>query len=184
MLIYAAATVGASDTSTADAMRRIAHRHASLGVQREHYQTVGRHIVGAIEHALTGAYPGVTAAAAWGELYSLYATQLMAVAGQLYDKAAVDHARPLRQFVVARRIRESQDVVSLLLEPADLRALPASEPGQYVSVFVLPDGERRVSLHTVFWTRSGSRLEITVRRGSSTRGTESAGAAGGRNFPA
>ena len=45
---------------------------------------------------------------------------------------------------VIRRIEETADVISLILEPADGGSLPVIAPGQYVSVFVdLPDHSRQ-----------------------------------------
>ena len=67
---------------------------------------------------------------------------------------------------VVRRIEETRDVISLILEPADDGALPEISPGQYVSVFVdLPNGQRQPRQYTVSSTGLGNRLQITVRRG-------------------
>jgi len=62
----------------------------------------------------------------------------------LYARAGIDPAHPLRPYRVVRRIEETHDVVSLVLEPADGGSLPQVRPGQYVSVFVdLPGGDRQ-----------------------------------------
>ena len=68
------------------------------------------------------------------EVYWLFATQLMAEEARLYLKAGVDPAQPLRRYRVVRRIEETTDMVSLVLEPADGGELPTINPGQYVSV--------------------------------------------------
>ncbi len=66
---------------------------------------------------------------------------------------------------MVRRIEETADVISLVLEPADGGELPQIRPGQYVSVFVdLPDGDRQPRQYTVSSTAFGTRLQITVRR--------------------
>jgi nitric oxide dioxygenase len=66
---------------------------------------------------------------------------------------------------VVRRIEETSDVISLVLEPANDGSLPAIAPGQYVSVFVdLPDGSRQPRQYTVSSTGLGNRMQITVRR--------------------
>jgi nitric oxide dioxygenase len=71
----------------------------------------------------------------------------------------------VRPYRVVRRIEETADVVSLVLEPADGGGLPEIAPGQYVSVFVdLPDGRRQPRQYTVSSTAVGNRLQITVRR--------------------
>ena len=81
-------------------------------------------------------------AAAWSEVYWLFALQLVAEEARLYQQANVDPAQPTRPYRVVRRIEETADVISLVLEPADGGPPPAIAPGQYVSVFVdLPDGD-------------------------------------------
>lgn len=152
-------------------MRRIAHKHISLGVLPEQYTVVGRHLLAAVGEVLGDAVtPEV--AQAWDEVYWLFATQLVAEEARLYQQAGVDPAHPLRPYRVVRRIEEAHDVVSLVLEPADGEGLPAIRPGQYVSVFVdLPDGGRQPRQYTVSSTAVGTRLQITVSR---VRGSDGA----------
>jgi nitric oxide dioxygenase len=98
-------------------------------------------------------------------VYWLFATQLVAEEARLYQQAGVDPARPLRPYRVVRKIEETKDVISLILEPTDEAGLPDISPGQYVSVFVdLPDGQRQPRQYTVSSTGLGNRLQITVRR--------------------
>jgi nitric oxide dioxygenase len=83
-------------------------------------------------------------AAAWSEVYWLFALQLVAEEARLYEQANVDPDQPTCQYHVVRRIEEADDVIFLVLEPVDGGPLPAIAPGQYVSVFVdLPDGARQ-----------------------------------------
>jgi nitric oxide dioxygenase len=145
-------------------MRRIAHKHLSLGIRPEQYIIVGRHLLGAVGEVL-GAAVTPAVYAAWDEVYWLFATQLIAEEARLYQQAGVDPSRPVRPYRIVRRIEETDDVISLVLEPADGGTLPTIAPGQYVSVFVdLPDGSRQPRQYTVSSTASGTRLQITVRR--------------------
>jgi nitric oxide dioxygenase len=136
----------------------------SLGVRPEQYTVVGHHLLAAVGEVLGEAVtPQV--AAAWDEVYWLFATQLVAAEARLYQQAGIDPRHPLRPYRVVRRIQETSDVVSLALEPTDGGGLPRISPGQYVSVFVdLPDGRRQPRQYTVSSTASGTRLQITVRR--------------------
>jgi nitric oxide dioxygenase len=145
-------------------LERIAYKHISLGIRPEQYTIVGYHLLGAVGEVLGDAVtPAV--ADAWNEVYWLFATQLVAEEARLYQQAGVDPARPLRPYRVVRRIEETQDVISLILEPADEAGLPEISPGQYVSVFVdLPNGQRQPRQYTVSSTGLGNRLQITVRR--------------------
>jgi nitric oxide dioxygenase len=170
VVAYAVQLVDPAAPSFAHVLNRIAHKHVSLGIRPEQYTIVGRHLLAAVGEVLGDAVtPEV--ASAWDEVYWLFATQLIAAEARLYQAAAVDPARPLRPYRVARRIEETADVVSLVLEPADDGPLPPIVPGQYVSVFVdLPDGRRQPRQYTVSSARSGTRLQITVRRVRGTNG--------------
>ena len=145
-------------------MTRIAYKHVSLGIRPEQYTIVGHHLLGAVGDVLGDAVtPEV--ADAWGEVYWLFAAQLIAEEARLYQQAGVDPAHAVRPYRLIRRIEETADVISLVLEPADGGDLPEVRPGQYVSVFIdLPGGDRQPRQYTVSSTAFGTRLQITVRR--------------------
>jgi nitric oxide dioxygenase len=145
-------------------MRRIAYKHMSLGVRAEQYIVVGHYLLEAVAQVLTEAVtPDV--AAAWEEVYWLFAVHLIGEEARLYQHAAVDPAQPTRPYRIVKTIEETSDIISLVLEPADGLPLPEIAPGQYVSVFVnLPDGDRQPRQYTVSSTAVGTRLQITVRR--------------------
>ena len=164
VVAYAVQLIDPDAPSFHHVMQRIAHKHVSLGIRPEQYTIVGHHLLGAVGEVLGDAVtPEI--ADAWAEVYWLFATQLIAQEARLYQRAGVDPKRPVRPYRVVRRIEETDDVVSLVLEPADGGELPEIGPGQYVSVFVdLPDGDRQPRQYTVSSTAVGTRLQITVRR--------------------
>lgn len=164
VVAYATQLINPAAPSFAHVMRRIAYKHMSLGIRPEQYTIVGRNLLGAVGEVLGDAVtPEV--AAAWDEVYWLFAAQLIAEEARMYLRAAVDPAAPLRPYRVVRRIEETADVVSFVLEPADGQPLPEIIAGQYVSAFVdLPDGRRQPRQYTVSSTSVGNRLQITVRR--------------------
>jgi nitric oxide dioxygenase len=145
-------------------MRRIAYKHVSLGIRPEQYTIVGEHLLASVGEVLGDAVT-LEIAAAWSEVYWLFALQLVAEEARMCQQAAVDPAQPTRPYRVVRRLEETADVISLVLEPADGGPLPAIAPGQYVSVFVdLPDGDRQPRQYTVSSTAVRTRMQITVRR--------------------
>jgi nitric oxide dioxygenase len=164
VVAYAVHLVDPDAPSFQHVMRRIAYKHVSLGIRPEQYTIVGHHLLAAVGEVLGDAVtPEV--AAAWDEVYWLFAVQLVAEEARMYQEAGVDPARPLRPYRVVRRIEETDDVLSLVLEPSDGGELPEISPGQYVSVFVdLPDGSRQPRQYTVSSTAVGTRLQITVQR--------------------
>lgn len=164
VVAYAVSLVDPSAPSFDHVLRRISYKHVSLGIRPEQYTIVGHHLLTAVGEVLGDA---VTAevASAWDEVYWLFAAQCIALEARLYAEASVDPSDPRRRYRVIRRIEETADVVSLLLEPADGGPLPAIAPGQYVSVFVdLPNGQRQPQQYTVSSTALGHRLQITVSR--------------------
>ena len=146
---YAVQLIDPAAPSFHHVMQRIAYKHISLGIRPEQYTVVGHHLLSAVAEVLGDAVtPEI--ADAWNEVYWLFATQLIAEEARLYQQAGVDPARPLRPYRVIRRIEETQDVISLIMEPADGGVLPEISPGQYVSVFVdLPNGQRQPRQYTV-----------------------------------
>jgi nitric oxide dioxygenase len=164
VVAYAVQLIDPEAPSFDHVMHRIAYKHVSLGIRPEQYTIVGEHLLASVGEVLGEAVtPEV--AAAWSEVYWLFALQLVAEEARLYQHANVDPAQPTRPYRVVRRIEEAADVISLVLEPADRGPLPAIAPGQYVSVFVdLPDGERQPRQYTVSSTAVRTRLQITVSR--------------------
>ena len=145
-------------------LRRIAYKHCSLGIRPEQYTIVGRHLMAAVGEVLGDAVtPAV--AAAWDEVYWLFAAQLIAAEARIYAQTGVDPTQVMRPYRLVRTIEETADVASFVLEPADGEPVPPTAPGQYVSVFVnLPNGRRQGRQYTVSSTALGTRLQITVRR--------------------
>jgi nitric oxide dioxygenase len=164
VVAYAVQLIDPAAPSFDHVMRRIAYKHVSLGIRPEQYTIVGEHLLASVGEVLGDAVtPEI--AAAWSEVYWLFALQLVAEEARMYQQANVDPSQPTRPYRVVRRIDETADVISLVLEPVDGRPLPAIAPGQYVSVFVdLPDGDRQPRQYTVSSTAVRTRLQITVRR--------------------
>ncbi|MFC3895413.1 globin domain-containing protein [Lentzea rhizosphaerae] len=143
---------------------RIAHKHVSLGVRPDQYPIVGKHLIGAVATVLGDAVtPEV--AAAWDEVYWLFAVSLIAAEARLYQQAGVTADTLWRPWRVAKRDEEAVDTVSFTLVPDDGGPVPVFEPGQYVSVAVdLPDGHRQPRQYSLSQAPGRGELRITVRR--------------------
>ncbi|MEV8098430.1 globin domain-containing protein [Kitasatospora sp. NPDC085879] len=151
-----------------DAMlARIAHKHASLGVAPEQYPVVHEHLFAAIVEVLGEAVtPEV--AAAWDEVYWLMANALIALEKGLYAGAGTGPAALWRPYTVVARLLETDDVATFLVRPADGGPLPATAPGQYVSVQVeLPDGAHQIRQYSLSGQPDGA-LQFSVKRVAGT----------------
>ena len=151
-------------------MQRIAHKHVALGIQPSQYLIVGHYLIGAVAKVLgDAATPEI--AAAWDEVYWLFATALIAEEARLYAEAGTDPDVPYRPYRVVERFEESDEVSSLLLSPVSGQ-VPSHHTGQYVSLAVdLPDGFRQPRQYTISSGPRGDSLRVTIKRVRGINGT-------------
>ncbi|RDA88515.1 hypothetical protein CP532_6672 [Ophiocordyceps camponoti-leonardi (nom. inval.)] len=155
------------------AIDRIAHKHASLFVRPEQYPVVGKFLVEAFAEVLGSALTE-DVAEAWIAAYGQLADVLIKREKKLYDEAGAWN--DWRSFVLADKVREADDVVSLYLKPKDGRPLPRFLPGQFVSVRIpIPElGSLFQSRQFSLSTHSGDHPEvyrISVKRETVESGT-------------
>ncbi|MEN9893278.1 MAG: hypothetical protein RLY78_3573 [Pseudomonadota bacterium] len=148
-------------------LERIAARHVSLGIRREHYAIVGRHLLASIGEVLgEAATPALVDA--WAQAYGQLADILIGLEQRQYDATA---AQPggwsgWRSLRVRARHEESAEIASFELVPADGGPVPAFQPGQYVSVRVLlPQlGYRQPRQYSLSNAPGLDHLRISVKR--------------------
>lgn len=147
----------------APVVTRIVHKHVSLGIKAEHYPIVGHHLLGAIKQVLgDAATPELLAA--WAEAYGLLADALIDAERKLYESVGIEPGDLFDMRVVAIT-EESAQVKSFLLQPADGGAVPAFQPGQYVSVRVLlPSGLQQLRQYSLSDAPGKNTLRISVKR--------------------
>ncbi|AZI41815.1 NO-inducible flavohemoprotein [Deinococcus psychrotolerans] len=116
-------------------LSRITNKHVSLDVLPEQYPVVGHYLLEAIATVLgDAATPAILDA--WAAAYGQLADLMMGAEQQIYDAdaAQVGGWRGFKVFRVIQKAVESQNVTSLILEPADGQPLPPYRAGQYLSV--------------------------------------------------
>lgn len=147
----------------APVIRRVAHKHASLGIGPAQYVVVARHLLGAIQ-AVLGAAATPALLAAWDEAYWLLAGELIAAESRLYERAGVTPGE-LRSLTVRSVERETDDIVSLYLHSPDGGSPGPFRPGQYVSVQVeLSDGLRQLRQYSLSDAPSRPYWRLTIKR--------------------
>ncbi|RDW67267.1 flavohemoprotein [Aspergillus mulundensis] len=115
------------------AVERICHKHASLAIQPEGYNIVGKFLLEAMGQVLGDALTPPLLDA-WAAAYWQLANLMIAKEDALYKSA--DGWTDFRDFRVARKVPESDLITSFYLEPVDAKPLPSFLPGQYVSIQV------------------------------------------------
>ncbi|GAA4851454.1 FAD-binding oxidoreductase [Saccharopolyspora rosea] len=159
---FASALLEHPDTPPETMLSRIAHKHASLGITCDQYSIVQAHLFAAIGEVLGSAVTDEVAAA-WSEVYWRMADALMAKEARLHAEAGIADGDVWRDYRVVGRLPDG-DVVTFQVRPVDGSPIPASRPGQYVSVQVpLPDGARQIRQYSLSGG-PGDALRFTVKK--------------------
>ena len=112
-------------------VERIANKHASVHVEPAHYDVVGKYLTAAIIEV-------VGADVFKGELYDAWIAAYWNLAYVFIDREHALYKEAgwvgWRDFVVEKKVQESDEVTSFYLRPKDGKALPPYRPGQYISV--------------------------------------------------
>ena len=113
----------------------IGHKHTSLDIRPEHYQIVGNHLISSIKEVL-GDAASDELLEAWTLAYNQLAAIMSGHEAKIYtDK--VNHPggwTGWRPFIVKERVKESEEITSFYLYPADGGRIASHQPGQYISV--------------------------------------------------
>ena len=162
--VYAYAKHDGDPDALAPLLRRIAHKHVSLGIAPETYAVVGEHLLAAMGEVLPATLNAETAEA-WRGVYWRFADELIAREAALYHDAGTTPRRFLREYQIIERVTESDVVASLRLRPTDGEPPPSFRPGQYVSIQVqLPEGGlRQLRQYSLSDAADGNTLRITVK---------------------
>ena len=161
---FATALVETPARTPESLLRRIAHKHASLGIRPDQYQVVHDNLMWAIVDVLGDAVtPEV--AAAWDEVYWLMANALINQERGLYSARGVRPETVWRPWQIERKIQETRDVVTFVVRRVDDRLVKTSLPGQYVTVRVpVPDGILQPRQYSLTRADDGERRQFSVKR--------------------
>ena len=164
---FASALVETPPRTPESLLRRIAHKHASLGIRPDQYQVVHDNLMWAIVDVLGDAVtPQV--AAAWEEVYWLMADALINQERGLYSARGVRPETVWRPWQVQQKIRETPDVVTFVVRRVDDRLVKTSLPGQYVTVRMpVPDGILQPRQYSLTRADDGEHRQFSVKRVSS-----------------
>lgn len=144
-------------------VQRIAHKHASLGIKKQHYSIVGATLLGAIQEILSidEKHPTIIA---WGEAYGILADVFINVEQEIYNenKQQTGGWEGFRDFYIDRIEQEASGVKSFYFKPVDLETVPAFKGGQYVGVRVRPDGSEHYQIRQYSLSSFGE-FKISVK---------------------
>ena len=151
------------------AVSRIGHKHASLGVTPEQYPIVGENLLASIQEVLGDAV-SKPVLEAWKAAYQQLADIFIAFERDLYQKAEQTPGgwTGWRKFRVARKVHESDEIISFHLEPLDGAELPTFKSGQYISVrvFVPELGVYQPRQYSLSDIPDGKHFRISIKKES------------------
>jgi nitric oxide dioxygenase len=148
------------------AVELICHKHASLHIQPEHYNTVGEHLLQTMRTVLgPAATPEIMDA--WEAAYWQLANIMIGKERDMYQEA--EGWTNWKDFKIVRKEKEAKDITSFYFEPVDSEMkLPIFKPGQYISVNVFVDeldgGVWQARQYSLSDAPEKSYLRISVKR--------------------
>jgi nitric oxide dioxygenase len=145
---------------------QIVNKHVALNILPEHYPLVGKCLLRAIREVLGAEIATDAVIEAWAAAYQQLADLLSGLEEQMYAQreAAPGGWRGTRLFRVARKVRESDEITSFYLRPADRGPVLAFEPGQYIGVRLVIDGEEVRRNYSLSAAANGHGYRISVKR--------------------
>lgn len=145
---------------------QIINKHVSLQILPEHYPVVGTCLLRAIREVLGAEVASDAVIDAWAAAYQQLAEILITAEESLYARNAEAPGgwRGARAFRVSSKVAESSEITSFYLEPADGGALLAHQPGQYIGLRLLLDGEELRRNYSLSAKANGRNYRISVKR--------------------
>ncbi|TQR21516.1 NO-inducible flavohemoprotein [Psychrobacillus vulpis] len=141
--VYSAAVHIDNLAAIIPAVKQIGQKHVSLGIKPEHYPIVGEHLLGAIKEVLGDAATD-DIINAWAEAYGVIADAFIGIEEEMYVASESKQGgwRFFKDFIVVHKEKESENITSFYLKPADGNMLPTYEPGQFITIRVSVPGEK------------------------------------------
>ncbi|WP_299094624.1 NO-inducible flavohemoprotein [uncultured Metabacillus sp.] len=140
--VYAAAANIDNLGAIIPVVKQIGQKHRALGVLPEHYPIVGQTLLAAIKNVL-GEAATDEIIGAWAEAYGVIADAFIGIEQEMYKEAKEQHGgwEGFRNFIIEKKVKESDVITSFYLKPEDGKAIASYQPGQYLTVKVQPEGE-------------------------------------------
>lgn len=150
---------------------QIVQKHVSLQILPEHYPIVGSCLLRAIREVLGVAIATDAVIAAWAAAYGQLADLLIGAEEEVYAATAQAPGgwRGGRAFRVVSKVRESEEITSFYLRPADGGALLDFIPGQYIGMRLWLDGEEVRRNYSLSQAPNGHEYRISVKRENAGR---------------
>ena len=149
-----------------DLAAQIVNKHVALQVLPEHYPIVGHCLLRAIREVLGAQIATDEIIDAWAAAYGQLADILINAEKGAYDAKAQAPGgwRGARNFKVAGKEAESDEICSFYFEPEDGGAVIDFEPGQYIGIRLVVNGQEIRRNYSLSAAPNGRSYRISVKR--------------------
>lgn len=149
-----------------DLVAKIINKHVALQILPHHYPIVGNCLLRAISEVLGNDVATPEVMSAWSAAYNQLAEILIGAETVIYDQKeqAPGGWRGARDFLVAKRVDESAEITSFYFEPADGQPVLEAQPGQYISMKLVVDGEEIRRNYSLSALANNGQYRISVKR--------------------
>jgi len=149
-----------------DLAGQIVNKHVALQVQPEQYPIVGACLLRAIREVLGPEIATDEVIEAWAAAYGQLADILIGAEKSVYDANATVPGgwRGARPFRVERKETESEEITSFYLAPADGQPVMDFQPGQYIGLRLVIDGQEIRRNYSLSAAPNGRTYRISVKR--------------------
>lgn len=147
------------------AVEKIAQKHTSFQIKPEQYDIVGGHLLATLDEMFS---PGQEVLDAWGKAYGVLAGVFINREAQIYSEHATKSGgwEGTRAFRIVEKTPRSSLITSFEFEPVDGKAVADYQPGQYLGVWLKPEGFPHQEIRQYSLTRkpNGKGYRIAVKR--------------------
>jgi len=151
----------------------VTEKHRAIGIKPEQYPVVGETLLEAVKDVL-----GETATeeilTAWGKAYNYIADAFISIEKELYEKAksAPGGWEGYREFVVDKKVDESDIITSFYLRPKDDEPIADYQAGQYLTTKAEIEGEKYTHIRHYSLSDAPGKdyYRISVKREDSVNG--------------
>ncbi|MBT1728049.1 NO-inducible flavohemoprotein [Enterobacter quasimori] len=147
------------------AVEKIAQKHTSFQIQPEQYNIVGGHLLATLDEMFS---PGQEVLDAWGKAYGVLANVFINREAQIYSENASKNGgwEGTRAFRIVEKTPRSALITSFEFEPVDGKPVAEYQPGQYLGVWLKPEGFPHQEIRQYSLTRkpNGKGYRIAVKR--------------------
>lgn len=149
-----------------DLVAKIINKHVALQILPEHYPIVGSCLLRAISEVLGDEIATPEVMGAWGAAYNQLAEILIGAETAIYDEKALVPGgwRGGRVFELAAKVQESAEITSFYFKPQDGGPIMAFEPGQYIGMKLVVDGQEQRRNYSLSALAGIGSYRISVKR--------------------